>query len=325
MRAASRATASFWAVCMCSRSSNDPSSGEGAGKAPRFRSGISGKLVLEMEDLLEQDQALVRAAALQADEERGHLGLPAGVDVGPGHGVERSLQVIGLDVADQEAVAAQEQAVVPPARRGQGPQHLRPDLLVAPPVLVQAVGADAQQETVPSAHGSAPPGVGGRRNCGSPIYAGRRTAAQDDGRATGPPIARAEPARVPEVVRVTSGEQVLVPWPAAPLTSREPARVRVSGAGMRSAWSDPATVEAGLLGTEDWTARFISPCDLGGLGAPAPCGWTATTWRRSTRPPAPGSSTREPTRSWSAGRPATSGEPPGSRWARAARPDPWVA
>jgi alpha-L-rhamnosidase len=73
-----------------------------------------------------------------------------------------------------------------------------------------------------------------------------------------------------EVVRVISGEQVLVPWPAAPLTSRESVRVRVSGAGMQSAWSDPATVEAGLLRTEDWTARFISPRDLGTLGAPAP-------------------------------------------------------
>jgi alpha-L-rhamnosidase len=76
----------------------------------------------------------------------------------------------------------------------------------------------------------------------------------------------------PEVVHVTSGEQVLIPWPAAPLTSRESVRVRVrvSGAGMQSAWSDPATVEAGLLRTEDWTARFISPRELGGLGTPAP-------------------------------------------------------
>jgi alpha-L-rhamnosidase len=76
----------------------------------------------------------------------------------------------------------------------------------------------------------------------------------------------------PEVVQVTSGEQVLVPWPAAPLTSRESVRVRVrvSGAGMRSDWSDPATVEAGLLRTEDWTARFVSPRELGRLGAPAP-------------------------------------------------------
>ena len=71
---------------------------------------------------------------------------------------------------------------------------------------------------------------------------------------------------------MTSREQVLVPWPAAPLTSREAVRVRVRvrGAGMRSAWSDPATVEAGLLRADDWTARFISPRDLGGLGAPAP-------------------------------------------------------
>ena len=80
------------------------------------------------------------------------------------------------------------------------------------------------------------------------------------------------PMGAPEVVQVTGGEQVLVPWPAAPLTSRESVRVRVRvrGAGMRSDWSDPATVEAGLLRTEDWTARFISPRELGGLGAPAP-------------------------------------------------------
>jgi len=80
------------------------------------------------------------------------------------------------------------------------------------------------------------------------------------------------PGGTPEVVRVNSGEQVLVPWPAAPLTSRESmrVRVRVSGASLRSDWSDPATVEAGLLRTEDWTARFISPRELGKLGAPAP-------------------------------------------------------
>ena len=39
---------------------------------------------------------------------------------------------------------------------------------------------------------------------------------------------------------------------------------------MRSPWSEPATAEAGLLSTGDWTARFVSPRELGGLGAPAP-------------------------------------------------------
>jgi alpha-L-rhamnosidase len=76
-----------------------------------------------------------------------------------------------------------------------------------------------------------------------------------------------------EVVRVRSGEQVLVPWPAAPLTSRESVtvRVRVSGAGMRSGWSDPASVEAGLLRTEDWTAGSSAPASWGSWARRRPC------------------------------------------------------
>ncbi|MBG0567279.1 family 78 glycoside hydrolase catalytic domain [Actinoplanes aureus] len=60
---------------------------------------------------------------------------------------------------------------------------------------------------------------------------------------------------------VESAEQVLVPWPGAPLRSREhtEVRVRVRGDGGWSEWSDPKTVEAGLFAAEDWTARFISP------------------------------------------------------------------
>src|SRR3954469_11947144 len=76
----------------------------------------------------------------------------------------------------------------------------------------------------------------------------------------------------PEVFRVASAEQVLVPWPAPPLASREAARVRVrvTGGATVSDWSGPATGEAGLLEAEDWSARFISPSELGGLDAPAP-------------------------------------------------------
>ena len=61
---------------------------------------------------------------------------------------------------------------------------------------------------------------------------------------------------------VTSSESVLVAWPFAPLASREEAlvRVRVWGSdGSQSAWSEPVVVEAGLLGPDDWGARFISP------------------------------------------------------------------
>src|SRR4051812_2839059 len=60
-----------------------------------------------------------------------------------------------------------------------------------------------------------------------------------------------------ERFRISSAEQVLVAWPGAPLAPREAvrARVRVYGAGLWSDWSEPAVVEAGLLG--DWRARFI--------------------------------------------------------------------
>jgi alpha-L-rhamnosidase len=75
-----------------------------------------------------------------------------------------------------------------------------------------------------------------------------------------------------ESVTVESAEQVLVPWPAAPLESRQrgTVRVRVRGGADWSGWSEPVTVEAGLLTPGAWSARFVSPRDLGGLEAPAP-------------------------------------------------------
>ncbi|WP_245574155.1 family 78 glycoside hydrolase catalytic domain [Amycolatopsis nigrescens] len=74
------------------------------------------------------------------------------------------------------------------------------------------------------------------------------------------------------VVRVDSAEQVLVPWPFAPLRSRTLAalRVRVASGDRWSDWSEPSTVETGLLAAEDWAARFISPVTLGAIDAPAP-------------------------------------------------------
>ncbi|MEU1622888.1 family 78 glycoside hydrolase catalytic domain [Streptomyces sp. NPDC005722] len=57
--------------------------------------------------------------------------------------------------------------------------------------------------------------------------------------------------------RIASKDRVLVPWPDAPLTSRERAVVRVrvwTGADEPSRWSEPAAVEAGLLAPEDWRA-----------------------------------------------------------------------
>ncbi|MEV6302751.1 glycoside hydrolase family 78 protein [Actinoplanes sp. NPDC051861] len=66
-----------------------------------------------------------------------------------------------------------------------------------------------------------------------------------------------------DTYQVESGEQVFVPWPAPPLSSRETrtVRVRVRGDGDWGEWSPPQTVEAGLFEPGDWTARFISPGD----------------------------------------------------------------
>lgn len=61
---------------------------------------------------------------------------------------------------------------------------------------------------------------------------------------------------------VESGESVLVPWPYAPLSSREQVRVRVRARardGERTGWSHWHAVESGLLHPEDWSARFITP------------------------------------------------------------------
>ena len=55
-------------------------------------------------------------------------------------------------------------------------------------------------------------------------------------------------------------EQILVPWPCTPLTSRERATVQVrvfGGDGEVSDWSASTTLEAGLLEARDWQARPV--------------------------------------------------------------------
>ena len=73
--------------------------------------------------------------------------------------------------------------------------------------------------------------------------------------------------------RVESAQSVLVDWPFEPLSSRErvTVRARVWGRdGDESAWSEPASIEVGLLHPVDWTARFVGPSWEEDLSQPQP-------------------------------------------------------
>ncbi len=62
--------------------------------------------------------------------------------------------------------------------------------------------------------------------------------------------------------RVESDQSVLIDWPFEPLSSRECLTVRArvwDRDGYESAWSEPASIEVGLLHPEDWTACFVGP------------------------------------------------------------------
>ena len=62
-----------------------------------------------------------------------------------------------------------------------------------------------------------------------------------------------------ETYVIESADNVLVPWPSEPLRSGEAASVRVrsSGSGIQTTWSEPQQVEAGLLQSDDWTCSLI--------------------------------------------------------------------
>jgi alpha-L-rhamnosidase len=71
---------------------------------------------------------------------------------------------------------------------------------------------------------------------------------------------------------VEGDAQVLVPWPAPPLRSREvvSVRVRVAAADNWSDWSEPSVAEAGLLDVDDWQGSFITPADIADINTAAP-------------------------------------------------------
>jgi hypothetical protein len=107
-----------------------------------------------VEDLLEEQEPLVGSPPGQPGEERGHLRLPPGVDLGGGHAGLRRGEVVRLDVADEQAVVAQEERVVAPAGVAQRGQHVRPHRAVPLDVLGHPLRPDLELEAV-AGHGGA--------------------------------------------------------------------------------------------------------------------------------------------------------------------------
>ncbi|MFC8432351.1 glycoside hydrolase family 78 protein [Streptomyces sp. NPDC057253] len=73
--------------------------------------------------------------------------------------------------------------------------------------------------------------------------------------------------------RIESSESQLVDWPGTPLASRERRQVQVRAwdrNGTATEWSEPHTVEAGLLAPDDWTAELITTQEHLGEGDPVP-------------------------------------------------------
>src|SRR5262245_37296931 len=101
---------------------------------------------VQVEDLVDPPEPLVRPGPAEILEVGGHLRLPALVDGGARHPLLRRGEVVGLQVADEEPLAGQEQRVVAPARRPQSVPHLRPDGLVPGPVLAEPAGPYPGQE-----------------------------------------------------------------------------------------------------------------------------------------------------------------------------------
>jgi len=103
--------------------------------------GQQGRLI-EVKDLFEGEYEIVGAVAVCRLEKWDHLCLPTRIDGMVFHGGAALFEVVGLDVADNQAVGLQKERVIAPAGFAEGLEHLRPDLGMASSVLVHLFRAD---------------------------------------------------------------------------------------------------------------------------------------------------------------------------------------
>src|SRR5262245_31883667 len=102
---------------------------------------------IEVEDLLEPLEHAIRGTSARVLEEGRHLALPARVHVAARHLGKRALEALGLEVAEQQTVGAQEERVVVPAAVAQRREHLGPDAAMALTVLRQTIRPHLENES----------------------------------------------------------------------------------------------------------------------------------------------------------------------------------
>lgn len=102
-------------------------------------------MVVQVEDFGEARRGLV-GAAVEAEEELGHRGLPASGHLGCREIGLRGCVIVGFVITEQAAAVAEEERIVAATGCGDLRQHLGPDRAVACDVLVDAVGGDLQFE-----------------------------------------------------------------------------------------------------------------------------------------------------------------------------------
>jgi hypothetical protein len=102
-----------------------------------------------MKDLFERSHGLIRQQIFLLNKKTCHFPLPARVDFSVGHARASALEIVGFQIADQQAIGPQEQRVITPAGLLQGLFHLRPNGSMAFFVLFNPFRLYLQSKTDP--------------------------------------------------------------------------------------------------------------------------------------------------------------------------------
>src|SRR5579863_4065717 len=115
-RPSGRRTDRFAKRCTTSSDMTSPSKRQSTTRPLSAPRSTAANALVEVEDLTDRRHRGVGRIARRELEERGHLLLPARIDLGARHRLEYVGELLALQVADQQPVLAQEQRIVAPAR-----------------------------------------------------------------------------------------------------------------------------------------------------------------------------------------------------------------